>query len=249
MSSSFQPRRIRRSPAGGRRYSSAHSRRVPSAARSSASLAGQTWWRAWRTTTGARPAPGVTVTYNITATGTFIDAGAPQSFTNFVGAASWTEPQPPAPPGVPPGFNPPSIDSTPGGGGAPPTGSAGQPIGIFLVFTEAQVQAMDSLPSCQAAQVSNCTEDMRTAGVIDSTISWPKWACGVYAGYDSTGWAAFRSVAGPDSAWRTHDCDRELVAMGYPNAAVTLDAVVDSIAAGVFLATLGPIMRWFAQRL
>lgn len=190
---------------------------------------------------GARPAPGNTFTYSFRAEGTFADAGSRTGFNQEIGTISYTEPQPP---GVPPSFSPPTIDSTGGGSATGP----GDPIGIFVLFTDEQVQAMDTLPSCKAAQITACVSDMGAAGVIDTTIAWPKWACGVYAGYDSTGWASFKSVAGPDSAWNTHSCDRELAFMGYDSASVALYAVVDSITTGAWLASVGPITRWFATR-
>lgn len=190
---------------------------------------------------GARPLPGVTATWDIRTAFWWTNTGTATFGSEVLGSVSWTEPQPA---GVRPNFGAPSIDSTGGGSATGP----GNPVGIFMVFTDAQVQAMDTIPSCKAAQITACVTDMETVGVIDTAIGWPKWACGVYAGYDSSGWASFKSVAGPDSAWNTHSCNRELAILGYDSASVALYAVVDSLAAGVWLASVGPITRWFATR-
>jgi len=80
---------------------------------------------------GARPAPGVTVTYDVEAAGTYIDRGIPTPFNQLVGSVSWTEPQPA---GTPPGFSPPTIDSTLGSGPPPPAPTL---VAIDIIATDA----------------------------------------------------------------------------------------------------------------
>lgn len=190
---------------------------------------------------GAKPTPGETATWNLRTAYWWDNANIPTFGTANLGEVSWTEP---FPAGVPPTFGPPSIDSTGGGSATGP----GNPIGIFVVFTDAQVRAMDSIPSCINLQMTMCVGDMELVGVVDTIGTWPKWACGVYAGYDSSGWASFKSVAGPDSAWRTHECSRELPMLGYDNASASLASLVTQVKAGTWVMTLGPVTRWIIKK-
>lgn len=58
---------------------------------------------------GPRPAPGVSVTYDFNASGTYTDRGAPTPFTLAFGQVTYTEPQPP---GVPPSGDSVVVDTT-----------------------------------------------------------------------------------------------------------------------------------------
>lgn len=178
---------------------------------------------------GLRPAPGVTFVWGVAVAYWWTDRGVATFGTASLGSTSYTEP-PPA--GVEPGFDSlPLADST--GGSAI---GAGVPFGVIVVFSDAQVRAMDSIPACQQGDAGGCVVAMRGGGLL-SDPNYPVRACGVFR-YATNGAlvAELHSVAGRDtSTGLTHNCNAELSALGYPNAAAALDAITNSIIGGLWL--------------
>lgn len=190
---------------------------------------------------GPRPAPGVSDSWVVSVDAWYTDRGVPTRLQQTLGTVTYTEPQTV---GVPPSFGPlPAPDTTAGGSANLGVG----PVGLLLVFSQEQVQAMDTLPSCVAAQVTACVGDLLAGGFLNDA-SYPTLACGVVSSLQGN-FAVFHAVGGAGSDGRTHECSHELAAQGYPRAAVALNALKDTVRAGAFLSTLGPVTRWLAGRL
>ena len=181
---------------------------------------------------GPRPAPGVTVIWTVMAEYWYTDRGTPTRGETTLGTASYTEPMAA---GVPPTFGP---------LGPADTGlvaMAPGPVGVIVVFSAEQVQAIDTIPECYTLDIIACAMIMSAAGLLDSTTPWPSEACGMYS-YPAAPHAALTSIADTSAAGNTHYCMNELTAMGYPRAAAALDSLTKAVTAGAITLAGAPTL-------
>ncbi len=110
---------------------------------------------------GARPLPGVSVTYDLAIGGTYVDRAVRTPFSGSVGSVTWTEPQPA---GSGPTTGTPSIDSTPGSG---PQASR-----VEVLPDSVSVLSFETVQFCGFIELDNGTMVQRTReiGIVECDL-------------------------------------------------------------------------------